>query len=108
MRSTIRHFRRHALARRLISLVLILSVFAPMTGSLQILPAAHGDGPVLMTLNVCESGTPVASGRGHALWILESYSLPEPSFLQAAENGKEQNLTDVPLFAALDKPPKPV
>jgi len=101
-----RQFGRPALERRVISLVLILSVVAPMTGSLQILPAANGDGPVVMTLNVCETGVPMANAQGLTPCILQVYGFAEPQFYGATENGEEQRLTDTLLLTSLDRPPR--
>lgn len=101
-------FRRHALARRIVTLVLMLSMVTPLMGSLQIVRAPDGDGPVVMTLNVCETGVPMANAQGHAPCILQAYIFAEPLFSPATEDGKEQRLTDALLFTSLDRPPKAV
>lgn len=106
MISMMPQFRRPAHTRRLVSLMLILSVLLAMTGPLQIAPAHHGEEPVVMTLNVCETGVPMAHVQGSSPWILQPCTFLEPLFAPVRETRKEERLIDSIRVTSLDRPPK--
>lgn len=106
MISRMPQIRRPAHMRRLVSLMLILSVLLAMTGPLQIAPTPHGEEPVIMTLNVCETGVPMAHVQGSSPWIFQPYTFLEPLFAPVIETGKAERLIDSIRVTSLDRPPR--